>query len=151
VPDAQSQSIVPEFQSHPHHRGAVLSGQMITPPTWKSPMIVRGARDAKISGANGSPKNRGRSGCREEPRNQGSASDNRSFSASGDSVCDWPDFVRSFFESPQERTRFAVSNTPPSFQPPDFDCLNQSREEWAKKADTAWKQFRDRFSKGARP
>jgi hypothetical protein len=61
---------------------------------------------------------------------------------------DWPDFVRSFFESPQERARFTVSNTPPPFQPPAFDCLNQSREEWKKTADIAWKQFRDRFLEG---
>jgi len=58
---------------------------------------------------------------------------------------EWPEFVRKFYTSQQERTEFCASNSPPLFQPPDFDRLNESLEEWAKAADAAWKQHRDRF------
>jgi hypothetical protein len=58
---------------------------------------------------------------------------------------EWPDFVRTFYASPQERTGFSDSFEPLPFQPPIFDRLVESLEEWTKMADIAWKRHRDRF------
>src|SRR5208283_5213144 len=37
--------------------------------------------------------------------------------------------------------------TPDPFQAPAYDRLNESPQEWAKKADAAWRQHGDRFLK----
>jgi len=57
----------------------------------------------------------------------------------------WPDFVRAFYTNPQEREGYSESVLPPSFQPPAFERLNESPEQWAKAADAAWQQHRDTF------
>ena len=56
---------------------------------------------------------------------------------------EWPDFVRTFCTNPQERQGYHASISPPSFQPPDFERLHESPEQWAKKADAAWQKHRD--------
>jgi hypothetical protein len=60
----------------------------------------------------------------------------------------WPDFVREYVNL-QNRSEFRQPISPPSFQPPVFDRLNQSLEEWAKAADAAWQRDRDRFLQGS--
>jgi hypothetical protein len=57
----------------------------------------------------------------------------------------WPDFVRAFHTNPQERQGYSESNQPLSFQPPAFDRLHESPEQWAKVADAAWHQHRNAF------
>ncbi|MGO9268706.1 MAG: hypothetical protein ACLQOO_00340 [Terriglobia bacterium] len=57
----------------------------------------------------------------------------------------WPDFVRAFHTNPQEREGYTASVFPPSFQPPVFERLNESPEQWAKAADAAWQQHRNAF------
>jgi antitoxin (DNA-binding transcriptional repressor) of toxin-antitoxin stability system len=57
----------------------------------------------------------------------------------------WPDFAKSFYAEPRERVGFTHSDSPPPFQPADFDRLRESPGEWAKAADKAWRQHRDRF------
>ena len=57
----------------------------------------------------------------------------------------WPDFVRAFHTNPQEREGYSESIFPPPFQPPVFERLNESPEQWAKSADAAWQQHRDAF------
>ena len=58
---------------------------------------------------------------------------------------DWPDFVRGFYTKPRQRIEYSDPLEPPSFQPPVFDRLHESPQEWTKRADTAWQQHRDRF------
>jgi hypothetical protein len=58
---------------------------------------------------------------------------------------EWPDFIRDFCRVPSEQTEFTDCAILPPFQPPDFDRLNQSPEDWAKTANAAWEQHRDRF------
>lgn len=57
----------------------------------------------------------------------------------------WPNFVRAFYTDPQQWIEFRQPMKPPTFQAPDYDPLNQSREEWSKGADIAWEQHRNRF------
>src|SRR5262245_21464099 len=59
----------------------------------------------------------------------------------------WPDFVQAFYTDPHQRTEYHQIMTPPPFQAPDFDRLNQSAQEWAKLADRDWKNHRDTFLK----
>ena len=58
---------------------------------------------------------------------------------------EWPGFVREFCRDPLEQTIFTDCALPPPFQPPEFDRLNQTPEEWAKAASAAWDQSRERF------
>ena len=58
---------------------------------------------------------------------------------------DWPDFVRTFGTDPDEPTGYYDSLEPLSFQPPVFERLHESPQEWTKRADAAWQQHRDRF------
>jgi len=60
---------------------------------------------------------------------------------------DQPDFVRTFNADPDEPTGYYDSLEPLSFQPPVFDRLHESPQEWTKRADAAWQQHRDRFLK----
>jgi len=57
----------------------------------------------------------------------------------------WPDFVRAFYANPQQRTEYHQFMTPPPFQAPAFDRLNQSPKDWWKVADRAWELHRNRF------
>ena len=57
----------------------------------------------------------------------------------------WPDFVRAFYANPQQRSQYHQFMTPPPFQAPAFDRLNQSPKEWGKVADRAWGLHRHRF------
>lgn len=57
----------------------------------------------------------------------------------------WPDFVRKFHTSPGEQAGYTESIQPPPFQPPDFERLKESLQEWAKRADAGWQQHRDTF------
>ena len=57
----------------------------------------------------------------------------------------WPDFVRTFYADPQQRTEYHQFMTPPVFQAPEFDRLNQSAKNWLKVADKAWDLHRNRF------
>jgi hypothetical protein len=60
---------------------------------------------------------------------------------------DQPDFVRTFNADPDEPTGYYDSLEPLSFQPPVFDRLHESPQEWTKRADAAWQQHRDHFLK----
>ena len=60
---------------------------------------------------------------------------------------DWPDVVRAFYTNPQERQGYSASISPLRFDPPPFDRLNETPEEWAKRADEAWRKHRDDFLK----
>jgi hypothetical protein len=53
-----------------------------------------------------------------------------------------PDFVRAFLTNPQQ---YYDPSSPLPFQAPDFDRLNQSREDWEKEADQAWEKHRKEF------
>jgi hypothetical protein len=57
----------------------------------------------------------------------------------------WPNFVKQFYQSARGWTESISPCTPPPFQPPDFDPLKESREEWSKRADAAWHRHRDGF------
>jgi len=69
----------------------------------------------------------------------------KAFQQLGIPYSEWPDFVRTFYTNAQARTEYSESIDPQSFQPPAFDRLNQSPEEWTKVADAAWQQHRSRF------
>ena len=58
-----------------------------------------------------------------------------------------PDCVRSFCSNPEARKEYIESVDPPPFQPPAFDRLHQSPEEWTKLADAAWQGHRNDFLK----
>jgi hypothetical protein len=61
-------------------------------------------------------------------------------------LCDeWPDFVREYYADPGQRTQYHHITYPSPFQPPAFDRLNQSPEDWAKEADRAWELHRKKF------
>ena len=57
----------------------------------------------------------------------------------------WPKFVRAFYADPQQRTEYHQFTMPLLFQAPDFDPLNESPQDWVKRADKAWKLHRDGF------
>src|SRR5271157_5462188 len=57
----------------------------------------------------------------------------------------WPDFVQAFYSDPSQRTEYHQYIAPALFQPPRFDRLSQSPEDWRQLADSAWKRHRDRF------
>ena len=57
----------------------------------------------------------------------------------------WPDFVRLFYANLQERIEYQQPKPPYPFQPPHFDRLKQSPDEWVKAADAAWQQHRNKF------
>jgi hypothetical protein len=50
-----------------------------------------------------------------------------------------------FGTDPDEPTGYYDSLEPLSFQPPVFERLHESPQEWRKRADAAWQQHRDRF------
>jgi ParB/Sulfiredoxin domain len=54
-----------------------------------------------------------------------------------------PDYVRAFRTNPQTQYSYGIS--PPPFQAPEFDPLNQSREDWVQEADEAWKKHQKAF------
>jgi len=58
---------------------------------------------------------------------------------------EWPDFIQSWQVNAPHQQRFGHKVTPPSFQPPVYDRLAQSIEEWKKVADAAWERLRDHF------
>jgi hypothetical protein len=58
---------------------------------------------------------------------------------------DWPDFIRAYYTSPEQRIKYHQYITPPPFQAPRFDRLCQSTKDWANLADAAWKKHRDQF------
>jgi hypothetical protein len=62
----------------------------------------------------------------------------------------WPEFVRAFSTDAKELIEYNRLVRPPPFQPPDFDALNQSPEEWLKLADQGWKEYRIRFRQRAK-
>jgi hypothetical protein len=47
----------------------------------------------------------------------------------------WPDFVRSFYENPQERAGFSELIEPPPFRIPTFDRLKESPKRWLKSVE----------------
>src|SRR2546426_6007265 len=49
----------------------------------------------------------------------------------------WPEVIRAYYSNPQERTTSRQIISPHPFQPPAFDRLNQSPEDWVKGADAA--------------
>jgi hypothetical protein len=57
----------------------------------------------------------------------------------------WPKPVREFYENSQEAPILHQRLSPPWYQPPDFDRLQQSSKDWAKAADKGWQQHRDDF------
>jgi len=67
------------------------------------------------------------------------------FGRLGISSDQWPDFVRAFYTDQQQRIVYHQFMTPSPFQPPDFDRLNESPQDWAKVADSAWALHRNRF------
>ena len=69
------------------------------------------------------------------------------FQQLGISDREWPDCVRRFYSNPEARKEYIESNDPLPFQPPAFDRLHQSPEEWTKVADAAWQRHRDGFLK----
>ena len=60
----------------------------------------------------------------------------------------WPECVQVHSIGVRDRNRFRQLRSPSPFQPPPFDRLNQSPEEWTKIADKGWEQHRDRFLQG---
>jgi hypothetical protein len=57
----------------------------------------------------------------------------------------WPDFVRAFHADPHQQIEYHQFMTPASFQPPDFDRLLESPQDWVKKANREWEQHRNKF------
>ena len=51
---------------------------------------------------------------------------------------EWPNFVQAYYRVPNPRYEQRISVKP--FQPPPIDRLNESAEEWRKKANAAWDQ-----------
>ena len=58
----------------------------------------------------------------------------------------WPAYIRDYHRQPAPPFRHRVSPRP--FQPPVFDRLSQSAQDWRKTADQAWKKHRDQFLEG---
>ncbi|HEV3332028.1 MAG TPA: hypothetical protein VG096_13645 [Bryobacteraceae bacterium] len=65
----------------------------------------------------------------------------------GAAYTNWPDLVREFYTNTSE-TAYRQPISPPAFQPPVFDRLNQSPTDWIKSATAAWEEHRDRFLRG---
>jgi hypothetical protein len=62
-------------------------------------------------------------------------------------VNQWLDFVQVYYrESPQPMAARQLIS-PPQFQAPPFDRLNESPKEWKKKADEKWEQQCEQFLK----
>jgi hypothetical protein len=58
---------------------------------------------------------------------------------------EWPDFVRNWYEKAHTQPRFSYGKSFPSFQPPPYERLDESIEEWKRRADADWVKHRDRF------
>lgn len=72
----------------------------------------------------------------------------QAFSRLGITWSECPDFVQVYYTGAQDRNRYRQLRSPSPFQPPAFDRLNQSPEEWVKIANKAWEQHRDGFLQG---
>ncbi len=59
----------------------------------------------------------------------------------------WPDFVRVYFTDSLQRTEYSQRLIPSLFQPPAFDRLDESADQWRKKANAAWAHHREEFLK----
>ena len=59
----------------------------------------------------------------------------------------WPDYVREYYANPERHPKYHQRVPVPLFQPPPFDKLNQSPEDWRKDADAAWEKHRNSFLK----
>jgi hypothetical protein len=71
----------------------------------------------------------------------------KALQALGIPVKQWPDFVQVYYrESPQPMSARQLISPPP-FQAPPFDRLNESPKEWKKKADEKWEQHCELFLK----
>ena len=57
----------------------------------------------------------------------------------------WPDFVRSFYSDPRQQIEYQACMTPLPYQPPEFDRLNQTVEDWVNRADQGWERHRQEF------
>src|ERR1700730_15880049 len=60
-------------------------------------------------------------------------------------VKQWPDFVHAYYRDSPQRIGSRHRICPPWFKPPPFDRLNESPEEWKKKADEKWEQHCEQF------
>lgn len=60
----------------------------------------------------------------------------------------WPSFVLAHEKAHPHNTLYRQQFSPLRFQPPDFDRLNQSPEEWRKDAEAKFRQHCDRFLRG---
>ena len=69
------------------------------------------------------------------------------FQQLGISDREWPDCVRRFYSNPEARKEYIESVDPPPFQPPAFDRLHQSPEEWEKLAYSAFQRYLDDWRK----
>lgn len=63
---------------------------------------------------------------------------------------EWPDFVQVYYTRAQDQNHYRQLISLSPFQPPAFDRLNQSKEEWVKTADKAWEQHRNKFLQGCK-
>jgi hypothetical protein len=63
---------------------------------------------------------------------------------------EWPDFVQVYHTRGHDQSRYRQRISPFRFQPPAFDRLNQSPEEWASIANRGWEQHRERFLQGCK-
>ena len=70
------------------------------------------------------------------------------FQRSGQPVVQWPDVVRKFQKELAGISTFHQTFSPATFQPPDFDRLQQTAAEWSAEADRQWRQHRDRSLDG---
>ena len=68
----------------------------------------------------------------------------------GQPYAEWPSFIRKFNNHVGQDADYQQRISPPPFQPPDFDRLNQSPRDWIEGADRAWQLHRDRFLHGCR-
>jgi hypothetical protein len=67
------------------------------------------------------------------------------FSRSSIPFKEWPDFIKVYYANAHQQNQYCQNMSPLPFQPPDFDRLNQSPEDWIEAADRAWALHRSRF------
>lgn len=59
----------------------------------------------------------------------------------------WPELVRAYYRSSPQRIASRQRIWMAPFKPPPFDRLNESPEEWKKKAHAAWQEYCEQFLK----
>jgi hypothetical protein len=71
-------------------------------------------------------------------------------SLDGITLPQWPGFIKEYYGNPRTHVAYRQPISPVPFQPPAFDPLNETQEEWMEKVATGFRQHGEAFLQGTR-